>query len=111
MPPPCQAVTATVTRPKANVREVTQMLGDVSWEKAGLGPGVSLHAQLNQRIVLVPAIPCLCKQWPFTQRSREGGLALAMAAALFWGFHGAECPVLGPISLLPFLLSPLLCSP
>lgn len=37
--PPCQAVTARVTQPEADVREVTQVLGDVSWKKGGLGPG------------------------------------------------------------------------
>lgn len=60
--PPCQAVTARVTQPEVNVNEVTQMLGDVSWKKGRLGPGVSFHTQLSQRLVLVPAIPCPCKQ-------------------------------------------------
>lgn len=71
--PPCQAVTASVTPPKANVWEVPRVLGDVWGKKGALSPGVSLHRQLKQGCVLVPASPAPASSDPSCSDPERAG--------------------------------------
>lgn len=65
-------------------------------EEWGTWPWCFLHMQLNQRLVLVPAIPCPCRQRPFIQWSRGAELALAMATALLGDFMELSAPGWAP---------------